>query len=624
MKMENLESLYKLSPVQQGMLFHSLYAPRSGVYVVQLSCVLHGDLNISAFERAWQRVVDRHPILRTAFHWEELEKPLQVVHRRVSLPLEQQDWRGLSAVEQQQRLAEYQKADRTRGFDLTQAPLLRLALFQVAEDSYHFVWSYHHLLLDGWSLPLILKEVLAFYEAFSRGRDLRLERSRPYRDYIAWLQQQDMSQAETFWRQRLQGFTAPTMLGVEQVNGNVVGLEEEDREQQIRLSAATTAALQELARQQQVTLNTIVQGAWALLLSRYSGQHDVVFGTVVSGRPAELVGVEKMVGPFINTLPVRVQVKPEARLIEWLKQLQAQQAEVRRYEYSPLVQVQVWSDMPRGVSLFESLLAFENYPVETALREEGNGNLHIRSVRPMEKTNYPLTIAAMPGRQLTLRVLYDGRRYEADTVQRLLGHLERVFEGMVADPEQRVWQVPLLTESERQQVLVAWNDTQTEYPRDQCVHQLFEAQAAKQPEAVAVVFGEAHLSYGELNRRANQLAHHLQALGVGPGVLVGVYLERSVEMMVGLLGILKAGGAYVPLDPTYPAERLAFMVADAQVPVLLTQSKLVTELPEHDVRLVCLDDLNRPSALRPPPSHQWGDGPGLGLRDVHLGVHGRA
>jgi non-ribosomal peptide synthetase component F len=346
--------------------------------------------------------------------------------------------------------------------------------------------------------------------------------------------------------------------------------------------------LQALARQQHLTLNTLVQGAWALLLSRYSGEDDVVFGVTTSGRPAALAGVESMVGLFINTLPVRVEVPGEASLLPWLERLQTQQVEREQYAYSPLLEIQGWSEVPRGRPLFESLIVFENYPVDAALQEQ-TGSLAMSDMRVFERTNYPLTVLVTPGPALSLRLSYDHRRFEAATIRRLAGHFQTLLEGMVTHPQQRLAALPLLTAAERQQVLLAWNATQAAYPQDACLHELFDAQVARAPEAVAVMCDDQHLTYQAMQRRANQLAHHLHSLGVGPDVLVGLCVERSIEMVVGVLGILKAGGAYVPLDPAYPQERLAYMLHDAKVPLLLTQTHLVASLPSHEATVVYLD-----------------------------------
>src|SRR6185369_16349754 len=459
---------------------------------------------------------------------------------------------------------------------------------RLSERRHQLIWNHHHLLLDGWCLPLLLKDVFALYEGLRQGVAVQLPPSRPYKDYIAWLQQQDLGQAESYWREKLKGFTAPTELGLERA-GATSGVEEQEySEQQLKLSEAATAGLQQLAREQQLTLNTIVQGAWGLLLSRYSGAEDVVFGTVVSGRPAELRGVEQMLGLFINTLPVRVRVRGELKVAEWLRELQAEQVELRQYEYSPLVAVQGWSEVERGRSLFESILVFENYPVDTSLREQG-GSLKVSEVSSREQTNYPLTAVVVPGRQLVLRINYDSERFEAGAMARLARHFEVLLESIVAAPEQRLNEIGMLTADERQQLLVEWNDTSVAYPAEQCIHELFEQQVERTPEAVALVFETEQVSYRELNERANQLAHYLRQLGVGPEERVGICVERSVAMVVGLLGILKAGGAYVPLDTAYPEERLSFIIEDAGLTLLLTQQSVLAHLPPSTAPPLCLE-----------------------------------
>ncbi|MBW4678521.1 MAG: amino acid adenylation domain-containing protein [Microcoleus vaginatus WJT46-NPBG5] len=585
MSKSNIAEFYPLSPIQQGILFHTLYQPKSSVYFGQLLCTLQGEINVAAFKESWQQVINRHSILRTAFVWEGLKEPIQVVRKQVNLPWEHLDWRALSSIEQQAHLETFLKKDQERNFELTSAPLIRITLIQLEENTYQFIWSHHHLILDGWSLPLILKEVFAFYDAFCEGKELNLARPRPYRDYIAWLHRQDLSAAESFWRETLKGFTAPTPLVVEQ-NLSLSQTEKEQGERQISLSTATTAALQSLARQHQLTLNTLVQGAWALLLCRYSGEDDVVFGATVSGRPPELVGVESMVGMFINTLPVRVSVPAEASLLSWLKQLQFHQVELREYEYSPLVEIQQrWSEIPHNVPLFESIVVFENYPVDPALRDR-QSHLEICDVRSHDNTNYPITVMVLAQSELTLKILYNQRRFDADTITRMLGHLQTLLEGIVANPNQRLKDLPLLTPAEREQLLQL--NYLADFSQNICIHQLFEEQVEKTPDAVAVVFENQKLTYQQLNQKANQLAHYLQHLAVTPEILVGIYVERSLETLIGILGILKAGGAYVPLDPAYPKERLAFMLEDARVPVLLTQAHLVDSLPKHESHVVCL------------------------------------
>ncbi|HEU5132230.1 MAG TPA: condensation domain-containing protein, partial [Pyrinomonadaceae bacterium] len=382
---KEIEAIYPLSPLQQGILFHSVYDNSPGMYVSHLSCALSGEFDTAAFKQAWQRVVDRHAVLRTLFVWEGHTKPLQVVKHRVDSPWIERDWRQYSPAEQKKRLQTYLETDRERGFDFLRAPLLRLTLIRMSEDSYHFIWSHHHLILDGWSAMRITGEVFALYEAFARGEDLQLPHTLTYRDYIAWLRRQDLKEAEVFWRQTLAGFSSPTPIG-----GLTSSSSKRDYDaQQRHLPSTLTRDLETFAQEHQLTMNTLLQGAWGVFLSRHSGRDDVLFGGTVSGRPVELPEVEKVVGLFINTLPVRLQVKKGIALLPWLKELQEQQLEARQYEYTPLVELHGWSDVPRHVPLFESIFVFENFPIEVTFGERSR-RLRIADVKFDIEVNYPL------------------------------------------------------------------------------------------------------------------------------------------------------------------------------------------------------------------------------------------
>jgi amino acid adenylation domain-containing protein len=502
------------------------------------------------------------------------------------MPWQELDWRQVPAAEHAQRLEAFLEEDRGRGFELGRAPLLRLALIRLEDSVYRLVFSHHHLLLDGWSLALLFEELFAAYPALERGEPMPLPRRPAYREYIGWLRRQDLARAEAWWRQGLEGFGAPTPLPVESQRGPARESGPGKRERM--LSAETTAALQTFARQHQLTLNTLVQAAWALVLSHHSGERDVVFGTTVAARPTELPGAEAILGLFINTLPVRVRMPRAEQLGTWLKGLQTYLLEMRQFEHTPLVQVQGWSEVPRGTPLFESLLIFENYPVNSVLDERAN-SLGVRDFQGNERTNYPLTAVAYPGQALRLKLSYEAPRYTQAGVDRLLEQWATALERLASGAPQRLGDVSLLSDAERHRLLVEWNDTRVPLPEDVCMPRRFEAQVARTPEVPAVVFEGSQLTFQELNARANQVAHHLRALGVGPEVRVGLCFERSLEVMVGLLGILKAGGAYVPLDPSYPRERLAHMLRDSAAPVLLTQRHLVDRLPAHSARVVCLD-----------------------------------
>ncbi|WP_164021878.1 non-ribosomal peptide synthetase, partial [Pyxidicoccus trucidator] len=574
----DVEDVYPLSATQQGMLFHALLSPSSSTYFEQLSWTVTSSLDLHAFMRAWQACLQLHTILRSSFHWEGLDTPLQVVHSHVELPFELLDWSELSASEQHARFEELLLQDRQRGFELRRAPLMRLTAVRLAENSVRFCWSHHHLLVDGWSLGVLMKEVFSLYDAFRSGSSPLPAGRPPFRDYIAWLQRRDASADESFWRTFLDGFSAPTPLPADTHAAPPRSQQPEHSTLELGLSTEATASLQAFARQQQLTLNTLALAAWSFVLSHYSGEQDVVFGNTVAGRPAELPGSDTLVGIFINTLPTRIRLPSgSSSLRPWLQSLQAQQLELRQYEHSPLVQVQALSQVPRGASLFESLLVVENYPVDASLLDSSS-SLQVKDVQGYERTNYPLTLSVLPGQALRLRAVYDSPRFESASIQRLLGHWRDALLSLSS--ASRLGDVSLLSDAERHQVLVEWNDTAAEFPADTCIHHLFEAQVRRTPDAPALGFEDSWLSYRQLDERANQLAWRLRSLGVGPEVRVGLAAERSLELVVGLFAILKAGGAYVPLDPSYPRERLEWMLEDSRPAVLLAQPTLLARLPE--------------------------------------------
>jgi amino acid adenylation domain-containing protein/non-ribosomal peptide synthase protein (TIGR01720 family) len=581
-----IEDVYPLSSMQQGMLFHSLYEPGSKVYLIQLRSFISRGLEPEAFRHAWAEVVRRHAILRTAVLWEGLEKPLQVVHQSVELPWRVEDWRGLGKAEQEEKWRDYVREDQSVGFDFQNAPLMRLALVRIGEESYYFAWTFHHILIDGWCRQVLVKEVFSLYEAYCEGKPFELETPPKYRNYIAWLQQQSESKAEAFWREELKGFTSPTRLGVEQEGLELEPGQEKHGELAISLAPELTQQLERMGRDQRITQNTIVQGAWALLLGRYSGEADVVFGATVSGRSAPVPGIESMMGLFINTLPVRVNLRKDETVAGFFKRLQARQAEVREYECSPLTRMQSWSDV-HGMPLFNTLVVFENYPVDSSLRLRIAKSISIEALDLIDVSNYPLTLIAHPGSELTLSLGYDRTIFTRESAERLLKQLRTILNGMAAGDEKQLRHISMLDEEERRRVLFDHNQTSAAIPYES-LQQVFEWQVAQEPDAVALEFEGQETTYRELNQRANQIARYLRRHGVKEETLVGISLERSVEMIAGLLGILKAGGAYVPLDADYPRERLAYMLQHTGVRILLTQESLSGNLPEFD-GTICLD-----------------------------------
>ncbi|HSF41140.1 MAG TPA: amino acid adenylation domain-containing protein [Thermoanaerobaculia bacterium] len=583
----NVEDIYPLTPAQQGILFHCLHQPGSGVYLDQVICRLGvaDGFDPALFHRTFEHVLERHPVLRSAIVWELADQPHQVVLRRVRLPLISEDWRELTAGEQQHRLADFLRRDREQGFDFSQAPLVRLALFRLAEDRYRLVLTYQHIILDAWSVFLVIRDLLAA-DARLRPEEARGgERPRPFRDYLSWLKRQDPAASELYWRRRLAGFSRPTSLPAAAVEGpeeraavgSGCGRHVE------RLDSAAADALQAFARQHRLTLNTLALGAWAALLARYSGEEDVVFGVAVSGRPPALAGVEAMVGLFINTLPLRLELSSGQTVLAGLEEAQKRQFELLEHEHTPLVDVQRWSEMPRGTPLFESLVVFENVPIDDSLRRHLNtdGRVWVEEVDYRPQTNYPLTLLAGGGEGMRLELLFHPGRLTAVAAARLGQHLSSVLMALPEAAAGRLADLPLLSAAERQQVFVEWNDTAVPAPQPATLHELISAQALRTPEAPAVrdlERGEA-FSYREMEERATLLACHLLRLGAEPESLVACCLERSAELPVALLGVLKAGAAYVPLDAGYPQERLAHMLDDSGASLLLTSEELRHSLP---------------------------------------------
>jgi len=580
-----IETTHPLTPTQQGMLFHHLTAPESGCDIEQIVCSLDEALDADAFERAWGRVLARHPSLRSSFRWEGLGEPVQEVHESPALPLSQEDWRGLAATEQEDRLVGHLAADRTRGFDLREAPPLRVALFQTAEARWEVVWTVHHLACDGRSFPIVLGDLFALYDEERGGPRLERPAPRPFGDHARHLATQDLVAAEAFWRARLAGFETPTPLPARPAAGAPRGRGQCER----ILGESATAALRRLAEIGGFSLNTIVQGAWALLLARHAGETDVVFGATRAGRAASVEGADEMVGCLINTLPVRARIDGGASVRAWLRALRESELAVRPYEQSPLVSVQTWSEVPAGQPLFESLIVFDHQILDSQMRDTNRAGAG-RHFRLLERTHYPLTLYAYAEPALMLELAFDQPRFDEATAGALLDRLERLLVAIAEDPERTVDALPLLSAAEERRILQDWNDTAVPFSSDACIHELIEAQAARTPDATALVYRDRTLTYQALNARANRLAHHLRGLGVGPDVRVALCADRSLDLVVALLAIHKAGGAYVPLDPSYPRERLGYMMADADVPVLVTQSHLEHELPPHQARIVRLDD----------------------------------
>ncbi|MEV7184624.1 non-ribosomal peptide synthase/polyketide synthase [Kitasatospora sp. NPDC093102] len=596
----DVADLLPLTPLQEGMLFHRLVGGPDDVYVDQAALLLEGVADPHALALAWQRVADRTPALRTSVVWEGVPAPLQVVRRGVRLPVTHLDLRAADPAERAERLARLRAEDLALGLDIATAPLTRLTLVRLPEARLQLLWTSHHLILDGWSLAQVLTDVFAEYAALTTGGAPTPAVRRPFADYVRWLAEQDTEAARTHWREVLDGFATATPLPADRVR----------REAHRARSAGThSAALSEqaseqlarTARQSGLTLGTVVQGAWALLLSRYSGEPDVLFGTTVSGRPEELPGVESMIGMFINTLPTRVRVDGARTAADWLRELQEAQAEARRHAAVSLAELTGFSDVPSGSALFDSIVAFENYPFDDA-RAAGTG-VRLVEVASRDATNFPLVLRGYQGGQVGFDLAYDPELFDAATVRGLAERLCLLLTGLAAGLERPLRALPWTTAEERHRLLVDWNGTAQGRPERTLV-ELFEAQAAHTPRAEAVTCGDEHLHYAELDARADRLAHRLAELGAAPERYVALALPRTADLVVAVLAVLKTGAAYLPLDPGLPAERRAELLRDAAPVALVT----VEEPSGVDVPVLALTDPQVRADLARRPAGPLGPG----------------
>ena len=572
-------ALYPLSPMQQGMAYHSLLEGRQdAAYFEQMTWRIGAPFDPKAFRQAWQHLVDRHAVLRSAL-WLDNDPPLQFVRRNLDLPWRDLDWRDRSPAAQSKELKALLAEERRAGFDLSVAPLLRCTLIRLDADSWRFVLCFHHLLLDGWSLPILFDELMRLYADPAAD----LPPAEPYERYIAWLTRQDRAEALAYWRETVADVDAPTPLPLDRPARGADGRSE----MLFTLDAEDSRLLVETARRRRLTLSTLLQAAWAVVLARTSGEDDVTFGVTLSGRDIDLPGVEDMVGLFINTVPLRVSTA-DTPVGPWLRALQARHQENSRFGHVPLADIQREAALPPGTALFDSLLVFENYPTEPAEAAAARGGPSFADGQAIDHTTFPLNlVAALSGEILRLRVGYDTTRFAPRDIERLVGFLRVALRRLAeAEPDTGLDRIDILSRAERRALLES-GAARTRFPVADTLLDRFAAQVESDPDRIAVTCGDASLSYGALEARAEAVGRRLRAAGAGPERVVGLHLNRSGDLIAGLLGILKAGAAYLPIDPATPPERVAFMLRDAGAVALVTETGLMREAPA--LPCLCLD-----------------------------------
>ncbi len=587
---------YPLTSVQVGMLMHSLATPGSGVYLDQLIITLKEPLHFNAWHHAWKTLVQRHEVLRIRFKLEESECLIQEVLSDATGSFVEHDWQGIPPEECETQFETFLENDRIRDFDLSDLPPWRWNLFRINETESRLIWSSHHALFDGRTRLILIEELFTLYDSFREGRPLKVGQLRRIGDFQHWVTDRDDDSAKSYWVGLLRGFSHAIPLPSPDLPASIPDKKLSHQSRELTLSTALTNELQIFAEENDLTLNTLLQGAWALLLGYYSGRKDIVFGATRACRHTPLEGVQVITGLLINTLPVRAQINGEVVVLDWLRDLRSQWIKLRAYEHTSLAKIQKWSDIEGGESLFESIVVFEKFRLEEALWKR-NDSWRSRRLQLRGITHYPIVLAGYLGSTLSLEISLDQSRIHGQTVEKLLGNLQVALQNMVRNPLASLSDIPLLPALEHEKIARVWNQTEAPYPRAS-ISQLFEDQAARRPTDVALINGDFQLSYEAVNGYANRLAHRLRDLRVKDGTPVAVCSERTPELIIALLAILKAGGVYVPLEPDNPQERMSLILKDTKARVLLYQPGIEVGDAAMGLESICLEPI-RPEKTFP-------------------------
>ena len=595
-----IADLYPATAMQSGLLFHSEMT--TGAYMTQLLLTIN-QLDENIFKQVWQKMINRYDILRTAFvllesGWHQL------VLSKASIDWQVIDITELSEKSQLDYVAQAKSEDKSFGIVIDNPPMMRFRLFKISDNCYQVLWSHHHAIMDGWCLPLLLKEVMEHYQSQLSGKPLSLLSPFQYRHYIRWLQQQDVEQAKDFWREQLN--VIETACGFPEKTADQIS---SDNFYQHKIDSALTSSLNQLAKNSRCTLNNIFQAAWGYLLSYYSGQSKVCFGTVISGRPASLSGVEQMIGLFINTIPTVIDIASAETVESWLPLLNKQHVSADEFGYLGLLEIQKCANIGQ---LFDTLMVFENYPISEAIKDdEQKAPFAVDKVESFEGTNYGLTLMVHAGDNLRLDLMVQPQRFDVELIEALLPQLERILRAMAENSQTLVSELPVLSSQQQTELLLQGSAQSADYPQNKTINQIFEQQAKLVPDKVALICGQQKLTYQILEQQANRVANLLLQQGVKPQMLVGLCVERSIDMVVGLLAILKVGGTYVPLDSGYPQARLQLLLEDTQIKHLLAQTRTANKLNAGDdlniIKMDCPEQLKKiqlVSSEKPPVKQQ--------------------
>ncbi|MCY8107918.1 condensation domain-containing protein, partial [Bacillus spizizenii] len=587
MSKKSIQKVYALTPMQEGMLYHAMLDPHSSSYFTQLELGIHGAFDLEIFEKSVNELIRSYDILRTVFVHQQLQKPRQVVLAERKTKVHYEDISHADRDRQKEHIERYKQDVQRQGFNLAKDILFKVAVFRLDADQLYLVWSNHHIMMDGWSMGVLMKSLFQNYEALRAGKTPANGQGKPYSDYIKWLGKQDNEEAESYWSERLAGFEQPSVLP-----GRLPEKKDEyvNKEYSFTWDEKLVARIQQTANRHQVTGPNLFQAVWGIVLSKYNFADDVVFGTVVSGRPSEINGIETMAGLFINTIPVRVKVDRDAAFADVFSAVQQHAVEAERYDYVPLYEIQKRSALDGN--LLNHLVAFENYPLDQELENgsmEDRLGFSIKVESAFEQTSFDFNLIVYPGKTWTVKIKYNGAAFDSVFIERAAKHLTRMMEAAVDQPDAFVREYGLVGDEEQRQIVEVFNQTEAELPEGIAVHQVFEEQAQRTPASTAVVYEGAELTYRQLNTAANRLARKLVELGLQKGETAAIMNDRSAETVVGMLAVLKAGAAYVPLDPVLPEDRLRFMAEDSSIQMVLAGKSYTEQAHQLQVPVITLD-----------------------------------
>lgn len=589
-KKTEIQKIYPLSPMQEGMLYHSLLDKDSKTYFEQICFTFQGNLKLEIFEKSLNILITKHDIFRTNFVAEKIKEPVQVVFKERSSKVYFEDVSQLSEEEILVYVENFKIRDIEKGFDLTKDNLMRISIIKTSEQEYKIIWSHHHIIMDGWCLGIVIKEFFEYYNTLVNGKTIPIIKGPQYGEFIKWIKAQDKDKAHEFWNKYLENYE--NKISLPKLDNSKVNKNEKHEEVNFKINEELTSSLITLAKQNEATINMLIQSIWGVLLQKYNNVDDVVFGGIVSGRPYELEEVEKIVGLFINNVPIRIRCNKDTTFLQLIGELKENSHLLERFNYASLAEIQAKTKLKQ--ELIDHIVVFENYPMDKMDQVLDNGEkceFILKNFEAFDQTHYNLDVVIVPSKDLTVKIRYNPSIYERNFIKNIEKHFNKVLKCILQNIEIKINDIELVSDEEKNKITSNFNNTKVEYLKDRSICDMFEEQVEKNTDNIAIVFGDETLTYKELNEKANKLAWKLKEKGVSNNTIVGIMTERSVNMVIGMMAILKSGGAYVPIDLDYPKERVKYLLEQSKTSLLLVNKELEEYLKPEDTEILNINEI---------------------------------